>query len=271
MLSSTVLPGHQSQMPLSISHVSCVCPPFVAGPSRCRSTSGWDQFPLWLAVRPSCNCSKCTVIQNWSPRRGLLRRDTGPSKSTCYLEQVWSHFGESSPGGWMGRTDPQGILGQSTWCWLGWQRVIEVVSASACPARWEESLGEKKLHLPVLLIPKKVPPDPYPSGTQPSQWIFSYDLAVFQATTSSLGLRNNEFVWELFKRRVSIFHSLLDFPDISPAGFQSQMSCGSSTHAGPAGWGAFHGVQGPHSSRGTSVVGTVLPTVGYHTGCVGSS
>ena len=237
-----------------------------AGPPVGGTSSHCDS--LWgpVATAPSVR------LYRTDPQGGgCLGGTLGPSKSTCYLEQVWSHFGESIPGGWMGRTDPQGILGQSTWCWLGWQRVIEVVSASACPARWEESLGEKKLHLPVLPIPKKVPPDPYPSGTQPSQWIFSYDLAVFQATTSSLGLRNNEFVWELFKRRVSIFHSLLDFPDISPAGFQSQMSCGSSTHAGSAGWGAFHGVQGPHSSRGTSVVGTVLPTVGYHTGCVGSS
>ena len=256
----------RARCPWSVFRVSGVCPPWAmltAGPlgvGPVPSVTGCEA--QWQLLQVYC----CTKL---IPQEGLLRRALGPSKSTCCMEQVRSHVGESSHGGWVSRTDPQGTLGQGIWCWLGWLRVIEMVSASTCPARWKDSLEKKKLHLPVLPFPKKVPPDPCPSRTHPntSQWIFSYDLAVFQATASSLGLRISEFVWELFKRRVSIFHSLLDFPDRSPAGFQSQMSCGSSTHAGPPGWGAFHGAQAPYSSRGTSV-GTVLPTCGLpHRAC----
>lgn len=49
---------------------------------------------------------------------------------------------------------------------------------------------EEKWHLPVLLTPEKVPLDFCPSGTcfKICQWIFSYDLAAFQAAASVLEL-----------------------------------------------------------------------------------
>lgn len=173
-----------------------------------------------------------------------------PAKSTCWVRQVRSDFGESSQGGRLGRVDHQRILGKGMWWWLGWLRVTEMVPASTWPAMRKNSFlknctcqhghPQRKFH--------QIPDPPFHTLilTPVSESSFLMTLLLFKLLPLYRGLRVRKSVCEPFQSRLWISHGPLVLPDIAVLVFKAR--CSLYPGAGPSGWGAPQGL-GPLSPQ----------------------
>ena len=112
--------------------------------------------------------------------------------------------------------------------------------------------------------PQWLSPQPFPLAS-PGGLVRSAggsDSGSFQITASSLDPRAYEIWYAPFKSGVSIFHSLLDLPRVSPSGLQSQML-----------WGLIFlaqcWAQNPSSLGRTSAVVVTLLFLGCRTRSIG--